>query len=121
MSNSKNIRPSLKEALAVWNDTLEKQGLPTKTFWIFAENLCIEHSRATPGSYRIGYQTKFSPPDDQALEVAYEHFAETNARLVFYRLGSSQRGSICVLLCDPWFEEKNSRDGGNGEVPCFFY
>jgi hypothetical protein len=111
MSNPKNIRPPLKEALAAWTDTLEKQGLPTKTLWIFAENLCIEQSRATPGSYRIGYQTKFSPPDENALEVAFEHFAATDARLVFYRLGSSPRGSVCVLLCDPWFEEKNSRDG----------
>ena len=111
MSNPKITRPSLKEALAVWNDCLAQQTLPTKTLWIFAENLCIEHSRATPGSYRIGFQTKFTPPDEQALEVAFDHFAATDARLVFYRLGSSPRGSVCVLLCDPWFEEKSARDG----------
>ncbi len=111
MSNPKITRPSLKEALAVWNDCLAQQTLPTNTLWIFAENLCIEHSRATPGSYRIGFQTKFTPPDEQALEVAFDHFAATDARLVFYRLGSSPRGSVCVLLCDPWFEEKSARDG----------
>jgi hypothetical protein len=79
--------------------------------WIFSENLCIEQSRATPGSFRVGFQTKFTPPDDDALEIAYDQFSETDARIVFYRLGSVPKKSVCILLCDPWFEEKNPSDG----------
>ena len=64
-----------------------------------------------PGSLRHGFQTKFTPPDHDALEIAYDHFCDTNARIVFYRLGSANNKSVCILLCDPWFEEKNAVDG----------
>jgi hypothetical protein len=111
MSHPTSKRPALQAALTAWHDCLARHELPTKTLWIFAENLCIEPSRATPGSFHIGFQTRFTPPDERALEVAYDHFSETAARLVFYRLGSSPRGSVCLVLCDPWFEGKNARDG----------
>ena len=104
-------RPALDEALEAWQINLAQHDLPTKLLWVFSENLCIESSRATPGSFRFGYQTKFTPPDDDALEVAYDHFSETDERIVFYRLGSSPRGSVCILLCDSWFEEKNANEG----------
>ena len=104
-------RPALDEALEAWQINLAQHDLPTKLLWVFSENLCIEHSRATPGSFRFGFQTKFTPPDDDALEVAYDHFSETDERIVFYRLGSSPRGSVCILLCDSWFEEKNANEG----------
>lgn len=110
--NKKSVnRPTLIEALATWQECLAKKQLPTDTLWIFAENICIEPSRATPGSFRLGFQTKFTPPSDDALEIAYDLFGETDARMVFYRLGSCSRGSVCVLLCDHWFEEKNSPEG----------
>lgn len=111
MSDAKFTRPNLVEALAAWQDCLASYDLPKETLWIFAENLCIEQSRATPGSFRLGFQTKFTPPSDDALEIAYDLFGETDARMVFYRLGSSPRGSVCILLCDPWFEEKGGREG----------
>ena len=104
-------RPDLDAALAVWKENLTRHGLPAEQLWIFAENVCIEPSRSTPGSFSIGFQTKFSPPDEDALDIAYDHFAETPARIVFYRLGSAGNKSVCILLCDPWFEEKNGRDG----------
>src|SRR5882672_5273348 len=104
-------RPALDEALEAWQINLAQHDLPTKLLWVFSENLCIENSRATPGSFRFGFQTKFTPPDDDALEVAYDHFSETDERIVFYRLGSSPRGSVCILLCDSWFEEKNANEG----------
>jgi hypothetical protein len=111
MSHQGFARPTLEAALAVWKQNLTSQGLPAEQLWIFAENLCIEPSRTTPGSFSIGFQTKFSPPDADALEIAYDHFTATPARVVFYRLGSAGNKSICILLCDTWFEEKNSRDG----------
>jgi hypothetical protein len=111
MSNPQFTRPPLTVALTAWNDCLASHGLPTDPLWIFSENLCIEHSRAVPGSLHFGFQTKFTPPDDDALEIAYDQFCETDARIVFYRLGSAQKKSVCILLCDSWFEEKKPRDG----------
>jgi hypothetical protein len=111
MSNQKITRPPLDEALAAWKDCLDSHGMSPDPLWIFSENLCIEHSRAVPGSYLFGFQIKFTPPDEDALEIAYDHFSETDARMVFYRLGSVPKKSVCILLCDSWFEEKTARDG----------
>jgi hypothetical protein len=111
MSDPKFIRPPLADALAAWQECLASHKLPTPCLWIFAENLCVEPSRATPGSYRLGFQTKFTAPADDALEIAYAVFGETDARMVFYRLGSSRHGSVCILLCDPWFGDKGPGEG----------
>jgi hypothetical protein len=111
MKHHSITRPTLIEALAAWQECLAKHHLPVETLWIFAENVCIEPSRTNPGSFRTDYQTRFTPPAEDALEIAYDLFSETEARIVFYRLGSSPRGSVCVLLCDNWFEEKNARHG----------
>jgi hypothetical protein len=111
MSNQKFARPSLEAALSDWKKNLAGHGLPTESLWIFAENLCIEPSRETPGSFHFGFQTRFTPPDADALEIAYDYFSATEARIVFYRLGSAKEKSICILLCDPWFEGKKSLDG----------
>jgi len=111
MSHPIITRPPLPEALAAWKACLAGHGLPAEPLWIFSENLCIEPSRAAPGSLRFGFQTKFTPPDDDALEIAYDHFCATDARLVFYRLGSAGKNSVCILLCDSWFEERTARDG----------
>lgn len=109
-TNAPFDRPSLHAALLAWETCLKQKKLPAECQWIFAENLCIELG-ATPGSYRVGFQTKFTPPDEQALEMAYEHFSATDARIVFYRLGTANGKSVCILLCDPWFEEKSTSDG----------
>jgi hypothetical protein len=106
MSAPKFNRPPLTEALIAWESCLAKRNLPVQCLWIFAENLCIEPSQATPGTFRVGYQTRFTSPADDALDIAYDAFGETDARMVFYRLGTSERGSVCILLCDPWFEDK---------------
>jgi hypothetical protein len=34
-----------------------------------------------------------------------------DARMVFYRLGESGGKSICIQLCDPWFEPKEENEG----------
>jgi hypothetical protein len=111
MSTNKLVRPALDEVMAVWQESLSRHGLPTEPLWIFSENLCIERSRTAPGSFRTGFQTKFTPPDEDALDIAYDHFCDTSARIVFYRLGSAGNKSVCILLCDPWFEEKTALDG----------
>ncbi len=111
MSDAKTNRPQFREALAAWQEFLTAQKLPPASPWIFAENLCFEPSHAIPGSLRVGFQVRFTPPADDALEIAFDHFSETGARMVFYRLGSCARGSVCLLLCDPWFEKYGEREG----------
>lgn len=104
-------RPTLEEALAAWKLLLVERGYATDITWIFEENLCFEKLSIEPGGFHFGFQTKFTPPPDDALDVAFDHFSETGARLVFYRLGDARGKSICILLCDPWFEGKGDADG----------
>jgi hypothetical protein len=111
MTNPGYKRPTLDTAITEWKQVLTAHQLPAEPLWIFAENLCIEPSPTTPGSFSFGFQTRFAPPDEDALAIAYDHFSETPARMVFYRLGSAGGKSVCILLCDPWFEEKSTRDG----------
>jgi hypothetical protein len=111
MSDDHVNRPTLDAALAAWQQCLARHHLPVQTHWIFAENLCFEASATTPESFTLGFQTKFTAPADDALEIAFDQFGETGARMVFYRLGTSPRGSVCILLCDSWFEDKGGDDG----------
>jgi hypothetical protein len=112
MSSSATFsRPTLTGALGAWNQLLVEHGFATDVVWIFQENLCVEHSHAGHGGFRFGFQTKFTPPSDDALEIAYDHFFETNARIVFYRLGEFMGKSVCILLCDSWFDAKGGSEG----------
>ena len=104
-------RPNLNDALAVWNQLLAAKGHATDLLWIFEENLCFEKRPDLPGGLHIGFQTRFAPVPPDALEIAYEHFGESDARLVFYRLGESKGRSVCVLLGDAWFDDKQESDG----------
>jgi hypothetical protein len=110
-SEAKFNRPKLAEALDAWKNLLAENGFATDLVWLFQENLCVEKSRAEPGGFRFGFQTKFTPPPEDALEIAFDHFCETNARIVFYRLGSVPGKSVAILLCDEWFEAKHEADG----------
>ena len=110
-SEAKLIRPALAEALVFWKKLLADHGFPTDIFWIFAENLCVEHQLAASGGFHFGFQTKFTPVPEDALDIAFDHFCETGSRIVFYRLGSCPGQSVCILLCDHWFEDKTEADG----------
>ncbi len=104
-------RPILTDALAAWKKLLAERQLATELLWIFEENLCFEKNSAVPGGVHIGFQTRFSPVPEESLDIAYEHFCESNARIVFYRLGESKGRSVCILLGDEWFNEKQESDG----------
>ncbi len=110
-SDAQCKRPPLGEALKEWNQLLAKRGFATDITWIFAENLCVEKSPTAPGGFHFGYQTRFTPPTEDALDIAFDQFADTNAPVVFYRLGARPGRSVCMLLCDPWFENKRDADG----------
>ena len=104
-------RPTLDEALAAWTKLLAARGYATDITWIFEENLCFERLQIEPGGFHFGFQTKFTPPPEDALDIAFDHFSETGARLVFYRLGDAPGKSICILLCDPQFENRSDAEG----------
>jgi hypothetical protein len=104
-------RPTLTEALDAWNKLLAERNFATDTIWIFEENLCFEKSRAEQGGYHFGFQTRFTLPPEDALDIAFDHFRETSERIVFYRLGESVGKSVCILLCDSWFQDKNESNG----------
>jgi hypothetical protein len=104
-------RPNLNVLLEEWKKLLGEKGHPMELLWIFEENLCFERQPDLPGGFHIGYQTRFAPVPEDALDIAYEHFCESDARIVFYRLGESRGRSVCVLLGDEWFEGKKEKDG----------
>jgi hypothetical protein len=109
-------RPPFEEAQKAWQALLSQRALPSDLVWIFDENLCFEKDEASPGGFRLGFQTIFTPPPPGAERIAYEHFSEFDAPLVWYRLGSSGGKSVCVLLCDPWFQNKTEAEGFTGRA-----
>jgi len=104
-------RPNLDVLLASWKALLAEKGHSTELLWIFEENLCFEKQPEVPGGFHIGFQTRFAPVPADALEIAYEHFCESEARIVLYRLGENKGRSVCVLLGDAWFDRKQEKDG----------
>ena len=104
-------RPPFEEATKAWKQLLADRGLSTELVWIFDENLCLEHDPTLPGGFRVSFQTRFTPPPPNAHQIAYDHFCEFEAPVVWYRLGSSGGRSICLLLCDEWFRTKTEAEG----------
>jgi hypothetical protein len=108
---SETNRPTFAAALDAWQKLLAERGFAPDITWIFEENLCFEKLQLKPGGFHLGFQTKFTTPPEDAVEITFDHFADTGARLVFYRLGEVPGKSICILLCDPWFENKGDSEG----------
>jgi len=104
-------RPALSEALDAWGKILKERGFATNLLWLFEENLCFQKMPAAQGGFQADFQIRFMTPPDDALDIAFDHFSETSGRIVFYRLGESSGKSVCVLLCDPWFENKGDAEG----------
>src|SRR6266404_5009187 len=107
----KYTRPPFEQALKAWQTSLAQSGLSPDLVWIFDENLCFERDPGGPNGFRLGFQTLFTPPPPDAERIAYEHFSEFDAPLVWYRLGSCRGKSVCLLLCDPWFQTKTEAEG----------
>jgi len=110
-NESKTQPPAFDEALTAWKTLLQERSLPAECIWVFDENLCFEKDSGRPGGFRLGYQIAITPPPPAGERIAYDHFAESGARLVFYRIGSSRGKSVCLVLCDEWFEGKREADG----------
>jgi hypothetical protein len=104
-------RPAFEDALQAWQVVLKSRNLSTDILWVLDENLCFERDAGSQEGLRLGFQTQFVAPPSDAAKVTYHHFAEVPARLVFYRLGTNRGRSICIQLCDPWFESRNEAEG----------
>jgi hypothetical protein len=110
-STRRYFRPPFEDCLAAWKALLSQRRFATDLVWILEEHLCFERDRQIPAGVRLGFQTQFTPQPPDAPKVTYHHFAEMDSRLVFYRLGASRGRSICVQLCDAWFEPKGEAEG----------
>ena len=104
-------RPPFEDVLADWKALLAKRNFSTDIVWILDENLCFEKDAKAAAGVKLGFQTEFTPQLPDAAKVTYHHFAEMEARLVFYRLGQNNGRSICIQLCDPWLEPKTESEG----------
>src|SRR5882724_1530363 len=100
-------RPALDEALETWKKILAERNFSTDLVWLFEENLCFEKSKSSQGGLQTSFQLQFTPPPDDALDIAFDHFCESDSRIIFYRLGNCGNKSICILLCDAWFEAES--------------
>jgi hypothetical protein len=104
-------RPTFESALNAWKKLLGDHKFPTDLIWIFDENLCFEKDSAGPTGFKLGFQTALTPPPSDAERIAFSYFSDFEARLVFYRIGSSRGKSVCLMLCDEWFESRSDKDG----------
>jgi hypothetical protein len=104
-------RPPFNEAIIAWKSLLSQRGLSTNCLWIFEENLCFEKDPASQAGFRVGFQTIFTPPPPDAEHIAFDHFSDFDSRLIFYRLGVCRGKSVCLVLCDAWFDSKGEADG----------
>src|SRR3954452_25291004 len=104
-------RPPFEDVLSVWKGLLARRGFSTDILWILEKNLCFENDPDAAVGVKLGFQTQFTPQLPDAAKATYQHFAEVDARLVFYRLGQNGGRSICIQLCDEWFEPKLEADG----------
>jgi len=111
MPKRRHHRPPFEDALEAWKALLKQSRHPNDILWILSENLCFEKDPAATAGIKFGFQTQFSPNPPDSAKVTYHHFAETDERLVFYRLGTSQGRSVCILLCDEWFENRGEAEG----------
>ncbi len=73
---------------------------------MYDENLCLEPDPADPEGLRLAFQTTFTPAPPGAEQITFRHFSGCEAPMVFYRAGSASGKSVCLMLCDRWFERK---------------
>jgi len=112
MSDKLNFeRPYFFDALDVWKKLLSEHGLPEDILWVLDEHLVFEHDATRPNGLRLGFQTRFTATPPELAERTYAFFSDFDARMVFYCLGKSAGRSVCMILCDPVFESRDTEDG----------
>jgi len=109
-TSSPVTRPDFAAAVNAWKALLNERRLPSDLLWIFDENLCFEKS-PDQQEFKVGFQTRFTPPPPEAEQIAYDYFCDFDSPIVFYRMGSARGKSVCLLLCDEWFQAKGESQG----------
>jgi hypothetical protein len=104
-------RPSFEAALQEWQRVLAQSSLSTDLEWILDENLVFERDPVSASGVRLSFQRQFTRRPEDLARSTYDFFADFGARLVFYRLGTSNGKSICLMLCDPVFETRGEAEG----------
>jgi hypothetical protein len=104
-------RPTFEVALHEWQNILAAAGHPSEVEWILDENLVFETDPANPSGTRLAFQTRFAQRPADLAPLSYDFFADFEARLVFYRVGTCRGKSVCLLLCDPVFETRGAAEG----------
>lgn len=104
-------RPAFDEALKEWSKVLNGCGFPAECEWILDENLVFERDPKAASSMKVSFQTAFTLRPADLAQVTYDFFTDYDARMVFYRLGTSRGKSICLLLCDSMFETRGPEEG----------
>ncbi len=108
-------RPTFDEAFKAWQTILRERSFATDCLWLFEENLCFEKAAggqpARSSAFKLAYQTGITPPPRDAERIAYRYFAQFERPVVFYRIGSASGKSLCLLLCDAWFEGRGQEQG----------
>jgi len=104
-------RPTFDEALNEWQNILSAAGHPTECEWILDENLVFEKRESDPSRVKLSFQTRFTPRPADLARVTYDFFADFEARMVFYCVGTANNKSICLVLCDPVFETRGESEG----------
>jgi len=110
-TNPPYTRPPFEHVLAAWKALLSARALPTDLLWLYEENLCFESDPGAPQGYRLGFQIAYTPAPPEAESISYDYFCESDAPIVIYRLGTCRGRSLCLWLCDRWFERKQEADG----------
>jgi hypothetical protein len=111
MAKTQHQRPDFSTALAEWHKILTASGHSTECEWILDENLVFEKDDKRPSGVRLTFQTRFTNRPPNLAQVSYDFFTDYEARLVFYRVGTANGKSVCMLLCDPVFETRGEADG----------
>ncbi|MEY4385516.1 MAG: hypothetical protein RLY20_799 [Verrucomicrobiota bacterium] len=111
MQTQKYQRPPFETVLTEWRRVLGASGFEPECEWILDENLVFEKDSAAPTGVKLAYQTQFTMRPADLAQASYDFFTDYEARMVFYRLGSSRGKSICLLLCDPLFETRGPDQG----------
>jgi hypothetical protein len=100
-------RPPFETALQEWRRRLQAAAAPTEIRWAFHENLCVQ-SRS--GRHHLLYQLQHPAITEPDVARVYESIAPHAECVVFRRLFSHERISLCALASDPWESEDEDFD-----------
>ena len=111
-SDTKFTRPTLTEALDAWQQLLAERGFATNLAWIFEENLCIETAARRARAVSASVSRPNSRRRPMTRWTSRSTIFPRPARGWFFTGSAKSPGkSVCILLCDPWFEDKGDADG----------